>query len=79
MTFPRSLPAKAVAAVAALATAGLFSTMAPAHAALRDSDGDGIPDRWERNHGMNPFRAADARADFDKDGLKKLGEFRRGG
>ncbi len=65
----------AVTAVAALLTTGIASA---AHAAVRDSDGDGIPNRWEKRHGLNPHRAADARADFDKDGLRNLAEYRVG-
>lgn len=30
--------------------------------ALKDTDGDGIPDKWERSHGLNPGDAADASA-----------------
>lgn len=77
-TFPSSLVGKTVAVGAALATAGLF-TLVPAHAGPGDSDGDGIPNRWERSHGLNPNRAADALTDLDKDGLRNLGEFRHGG
>ena len=79
MHLHHSLPGKAVAAVAALATAGLFRVMPTAHAGSSDSDGDGIPNRWERSHGMNPFKAADARADLDKDGLANLAEYSLGG
>ena len=78
MTFHCSLPGRTIAAGAALATAGLFSFMPMAHAGSSDADGDGIPNRWERNHGMNPFRAWDARADFDKDRLTNLREYRLG-
>ncbi|HEX6185971.1 MAG TPA: hypothetical protein VFZ44_18930, partial [Pyrinomonadaceae bacterium] len=31
-------------------------------AALGDADGDGIPDEWESNHGLNPTDSADGRA-----------------
>lgn len=27
---------------------------------LRDSDGDGMPDKWEKRHGLNPFDPSDA-------------------
>jgi hypothetical protein len=53
--------------------------LAAAHAGSRDADRDGIPTRWERSHGMRPFYAADALADFDRDGLKNLDEYRLGG
>ena len=78
MKLQLSLPGKGVAAVAALATAGLLGVMPTAHADSSDADGDGIPNRWERNHGMNPFRAADASADYDKDRLTNLREYRLG-
>lgn len=67
--------------LAVLAGSALLLTLglaAPSEAAGRDSDHDGIPNRWERSHGMNPHKRADARADFDKDGLTNLGEYRAG-
>ncbi|MCW2850403.1 MAG: hypothetical protein JWM84_67 [Nocardioides sp.] len=78
MNLHGSLAGRAVAVGAALATAGLFSYMPVAQAASGDADRDGIPNRWERKHGMNPHKAADARADFDMDGLKNLAEYRKG-
>ena len=42
-----------------------------------DSDGDGLPDWWERLFGLDP-NIADANADFDNDGWSNLEEFRRG-
>jgi len=38
---------------------GLMDGLTPRKAAL-DSDGDGMPDVWERAHGLNPDDAADA-------------------
>jgi hypothetical protein len=40
---------------------GGFPVLNPG-AALNDADGDGIPDEWESNHGLNPTDAADGRA-----------------
>lgn len=40
-----------------------------------DSDGDGIPDQWETDHGMNPNDPTDALADFDRDDLNNLQEY----
>ena len=54
----------------------LASGAAAAHAAPSDTDRDGIPNRFERTHGMNPNRASDAKADFDRDGLTNLREYR---
>lgn len=65
-----------VVAVATLLTSGLATSAA--HAGSVDADRDGIPTRWERSHGMNPFRAADAARDFDLDGLTNLREYRVG-
>ncbi|GEP35169.1 hypothetical protein NSZ01_29370 [Nocardioides szechwanensis] len=78
MTLHDPLPGRTVAVGAALAAAGLFGVMPLAHAGSSDADGDGIPHRWERSHGMNPFKAADARADFDLDRLSNLREYRLG-
>lgn len=48
---------------------------APAKAAgRRDSDHDGMPNRWERAHGLNPFKA-NANANPDHDGLVNVGEY----
>lgn len=42
---------------------------------LADRDGDGMPNAWERAHGLNP-RRDDARLDPDSDQLKNLAEYR---
>ncbi|UQU62461.1 Midasin [Couchioplanes caeruleus] len=49
----------------------------PAAPAVRDSDHDGMPDRWEKANGLNA-RRNDARADRDRDGLRNLAEYRAG-
>ena len=43
-----------------------------------DSDGDGIPDQWEKRYGFNPDDAADADADKDGDTFSNLEEFKAG-
>ena len=40
-----------------------------------DSDGDGIPDSWELQYGMNPLDASDASSDVDGDSLSALQEY----
>jgi hypothetical protein len=42
---------------------------------LRDSDRDGMPNRWERAHGLK-VHGKDARKDPDLDGLRNIGEYR---
>lgn len=44
-------------------------------AAPVDSDNDGMPDSWERRHGLNPHDPADASADKDGDGYTNLEEY----
>ena len=45
----------------------------------RDSDGDGLDDRWEWEHeGFDPLDPADASADWDNDGLTNLQEKSKG-
>lgn len=72
---------KRTQSLAILAGSTLFISLAltaPASAAGRDSDHDGIPNRWEQSHGMNAHKKSDARADFDRDGLLNVGEYRSG-
>ncbi|HYM58538.1 MAG TPA: hypothetical protein VES79_11310, partial [Solirubrobacteraceae bacterium] len=42
----------------------------------RDTDGDGLPDLWEIQYGLNPHSAADAGIDSDHDGLDNRTELR---
>jgi hypothetical protein len=46
--------------------------------AFLDSDGDGIPDEWETQHGLNPNDSSDAAADPDNDGMSNLAEYLAG-
>ena len=41
-----------------------------------DADADGLPDEWERRHGLNPSDASDANADADGDSFTNLEEYR---
>jgi hypothetical protein len=43
-----------------------------------DTDGDGMPDLWEKKHGLNPADPSDASADPDEDGFSSLLEFQSG-
>ena len=45
---------------------------------LVDTDQDGMPDVWERRHGLNVGNPADGIADPDKDGYTSLEEFLNG-
>lgn len=40
-----------------------------------DSDHDGMPDHWEKEHGLNPTNAADGNKDRDGDGYTNLEEY----
>ena len=44
--------------------------------AIKDSDGDGMPDLWEERFGLDPGDPGDAVTDPDGDGLSNLEEFR---
>jgi hypothetical protein len=43
-----------------------------------DSDGDGMPDAWELQHGLDPRSAADGPQDSDGDGYTNVEEFLNG-
>ena len=65
-----------IAVVAALTALLLTALSLPASAASRDSDGDGMPNWWEADHGLAVYRA-NAGGDADRDGLANLAEFER--
>lgn len=46
--------------------------------AAPDADRDGMPDAWEKRHGLNPNDPTDAARDADKDGYTNLEEFLNG-
>ena len=41
----------------------------------KDSDGDGMPDDWERRHRLDPENPADGNSDRDRDGYTELEEW----
>ena len=43
-----------------------------------DTDGDGMPDDWEKQYGFDPANPADATLDADGDGLDNRSEYRAG-
>jgi hypothetical protein len=67
---------RAVMSLVAVTAAGLVLA-APAQATGRDTDHDGMPDRWERAHGLD-WQHANARGDADHDGVNNLREFHLG-
>ncbi|MDA0577395.1 MAG: immunoglobulin domain-containing protein, partial [Verrucomicrobia bacterium] len=56
---------------------GLVSPTA-ALSVLIDSDGDGMDDQWETDHGYNPSNPSDATLDLDEDGLTTRQEYQAG-
>jgi hypothetical protein len=56
------------------AAGGIGGTGAYVRPAGYDADGDGIPDAWEKAHGLNP-NIANNNADFDGDGYTNLEEY----
>lgn len=53
------------------------NTMLMAISLEGDSDGDTMPDWWERHYGLNPATSSDAGLDKDGDGLTNLQEYKR--
>ena len=43
-----------------------------------DTDGDGMPDWWEKKHGLDPNDPSDAAQDRDGDGYTNLEEYLNG-
>jgi pectate lyase len=46
--------------------------------APKDTDRDGIPDKWERKHGLDPRNPEDRNGDLDGDGYTNLEEYLNG-
>jgi pectate lyase len=59
------------------ATVGGFGTLAGG-AAPTDTDGDGMPDAWERQRGLNPDRPSDRSGDFDRTGYTNIEKYING-
>src|SRR5215210_995019 len=61
----------------AAAAVGLLAVALPGTAAAADSNHDGIPDRWEKRHGLS-LKVDQAKRDQDRDALVNKREFRFG-
>jgi len=68
-----TVPLIAVVIAAIATTQAQAHTQPTAAASARDRDGDGLPDRWERRHGLSTKRKS-AGKDPDRDGLSNRRE-----
>ena len=57
---------------------GTEQIVKPVEVINADSDGDGMPDEWERKYDLNPQDPADAELDSDEDGFTNLQEYADG-
>jgi hypothetical protein len=65
------------AAIAAGGVVGLAVAVAPGSAAAKDRNHDGIPDSWEKRHGLS-LDKKQTRKDQDSDKLNNVREFKSG-
>ena len=77
-TTTRPCPVRRLACVASLSGMVLSSVALslPSYAAGGDRDRDGMPNRWEARHGLDPD-VANGDGDKDRDGLRNLKEYRK--
>ena len=57
---------------------GTEQSAKPIESINADSDGDGMPDEWERKFDLNPQDPSDAALDSDEDGFTNLQEYKDG-
>ena len=62
----------------ALETIGILALEKAGSWFVNDGDGDGLPDYWEIEQGLDPRNPDDAAYDLDRDGRFELTEFRQG-
>jgi hypothetical protein len=70
----RLSPARTGGLIDSQSQVGGWGDFRPANAPP-DADRDGMPDAWEKQHGLNPADRSDAAADRDRDGYSNLEEF----
>lgn len=75
VTLARSKAIRLFALLALVVYYSLTMSMISAQAGPKDSDGDGMPDKWEINHQLNAHKA-NAHGDPDHDGLVNIKEFK---
>lgn len=74
---PSAKPARLAYALIGALLLALAVAIPSASAGVRDSDGDGMPNWWEKAHGLSPY-VANAGGDPDRDRLVNLREYRNG-